>query len=100
MGGLFAGLIVFGIIGTFLSSVLLVCLFEHYQYRSLPRELRTAQQCYAEALAHAEKIALKRNLKAELKDQEELRDSSPSYASIAGMEIIRLRKAIRDLEEN
>jgi hypothetical protein len=102
MGGVFGGAIVFGIIGTFISGVLLVCLFERYQYRSLPREVRAAEQSYEEAKARTDKAALKRNLKAELKDQEELRDnaSGPVYSDIAWSEIVRIRKAIRELEES
>jgi hypothetical protein len=102
MGGLFGGAIVFGIAGTFLSGVLLACLFDRNQYRSLPKELRAAEQRYEVALAYADKAALKKNLKAELKDQEEMRDtaSGPIYGDIARSEIVRIRKAIRELEES
>lgn len=102
IGGLVAGLAFAGLIITTISAVCLAVYLETTQHKSRRKELRWARQSYAEAQANAVTTTNARALKAELSDQEEIRDNAhdPVYRDIARMEVARLRKEIRDLEEN
>jgi hypothetical protein len=102
IGGLVAGLAFAAVVMAMISGACLGAYLESTKYRSRPRDLRAARQRYEEAQKAAVTATNARTLQAELSDQEEIRDNAhdPVYRDIARMEVARLRKEIRDLEEN